>query len=125
MNDQPNETPRQVRKSRTAADTAVSRTVTTNTARLRHARGLTQRALIKIIQNNGHNMHLSALSCIELGRHSTRGLRAVTVDELIWIAEAFGVNPSRLLGTNPCPTCDGTPPTGFTCKGCGAGADHG
>lgn len=123
MTEPTTERPHPVRASRTEAQTAASRAVSAATVRLRKARGLTQRALIKVIQDNGHNMHPSALTTIELGRHGRGGLRAVTVDELVWIAEALGVGPDRLLGTTPCPTCNNTPPDRFVCKECGAGAD--
>lgn len=116
--------PRPRRQARTEADTAVSRIVATNTIRLRRARGLTQSALVRAIQANGHHMHRSSLMRIEEGTTGKGGLRAVTVDELAWIAEALGADPATLLTANTCPTCNDAPPQGFTCKNCGAGADR-
>ena len=121
MTDQPQQ---HRKKARTEADTAISRTVATNAARLRKARRLTRRALIQAIQANGHRMSEHTLGRIEIGHYNNRGLRAVTVDELVWIAEALGVGPDQLLATDPCPTCADTPPHRFTCKDCGAGADR-
>lgn len=120
MTDQPKPGP----KARTEADTVISRTVAANTTRLREARGLNLSALARAIQANGHRMHRSSLVRIEVGRHATGGRRPVTVDELVWIAEALGVDPCKLLTASTCSTCNDAPPRGFTCKDCGAGVDR-
>jgi len=124
MNHQPIEQPRRGRRARTEADVAISRTVAANVARLRQARGLSVRAFSAAIQANGHRMNHSSLFRIEVGYNVTGGLRPITVDELVWLAEALGVGPDRLLTTGPCPTCADTPPNGFACRDCGAGADR-
>jgi len=122
MNQQPIEQPRRGPKARTEADTAIARAVAAKVARLRRARGLSLRALSAAIQANGHRMNISSLTRIELGHHATGALRPITVDELVWLAEALGVGPDRLLATGPCPTCNDTPPHGFTCNDCGSEA---
>ncbi|MGW1324808.1 helix-turn-helix domain-containing protein [Streptomyces antibioticus] len=108
---------------RTRSDTAVSWIVGRNVQRLRRAKGLSGRALVSRVQANGHRMNPSSLSRIELGRNTKGGMRAVTVDELTWLAEALGVTPARLMDDSVCPVCHDTPPTGFICGNCGSGAD--
>ena len=50
--------------------------------------------------------------------------RQFTVDDLVLIAEAFGVAPADLLApVLPCATCQGSPPAGFACQECGAAGD--
>lgn len=117
--DNPRKTPRDENH------TSVSRTVGRNVLRLRQAQGLSGRALSAKVQANGHRFSYSSLNVIETGRHGTgRSLRAVTVDELTWLAQALGVAPIRLLDDSECPVCHGSPPPGFICGGCGVGADR-
>jgi transcriptional regulator with XRE-family HTH domain len=113
------------RNARTDADTSVSRTVADNVRRLRSAQGMSGRALTRKIQENGHRFNQSSLQRIELGQHAQGSLRAVTVDELVWLAEALDVPPTRLLQDSKCPTCNDSPPQGFICRDCGIGADRG
>ena len=50
--------------------------------------------------------------------------RQFTVDDLVLIAEAFGVAPADLLApVLPCATCQGSPPAGFACQECGAAGE--
>lgn len=107
-------------KARTEADTQVARIVGQNTRRLREQQRLSGRELAKKIQSNGRRMDHAALSRIELGYHSNGARRAVTVDELSWIAEALGVQPVALLALPACDTCGDVPPAGFACRSCGA-----
>lgn len=107
-------------KSRTDNEVRISRIVADNTRRLRESQGLSIRGLAAKIQANGHRMGPSSLTRIELGVHAQGSLRAVTVDELVWLAEAFGITPEALLTRPKCVACLDTPPPGFTCRTCGA-----
>lgn len=51
-----------------------------------------------------------------------RGDRAWTADDMVALAAAFGVTPGSLFDEAPeCARCQGAPPEGFACTGCGAG----
>lgn len=52
------------------------------------------------------------------------GERKVTVNDLVAFASLWGVAPADLLSPPPpCPTCQDSPPAGFTCQGCGANGE--
>ncbi|OLT24371.1 hypothetical protein BJF79_13595 [Actinomadura sp. CNU-125] len=57
---------------------------------------------------------------IETGR-PRNGLRrrAITIDELAYLAKALNVSENRLLHEQTCAACGGSPPKGFTCNACG------
>lgn len=48
----------------------------------------------------------------------------LTVNELVALARALGVEPAALL-VPQCERCHGAPPAGFTCNRCGADGAHG
>jgi transcriptional regulator with XRE-family HTH domain len=58
----------------------------------------------------------SVLANLETGRRD-----AITVDELVAIAEAFNLSPVQLLDGTYCRQCHGAPPDGFICATCDAG----
>ncbi|MFF0597865.1 helix-turn-helix domain-containing protein [Streptomyces antibioticus] len=100
----------------------VSRAVGANIRRLRVAQGLSVTALASMLRGRGRPTHPAVLTRIETGQHESGSLRAVTVDELVAIAEALGVAPVALLNGPNCETCMDMPPSGFSCKKCGAEA---
>jgi transcriptional regulator with XRE-family HTH domain len=59
----------------------------------------------------------SVIANFESGRRA-----AITVDELIVLSRALGLNPVKLLDVDDCETCGGNPPRGFTCNSCEASA---
>jgi transcriptional regulator with XRE-family HTH domain len=91
-----------------------NQTVAVNMLRLRKLCGWTQEEL-------GAKVGWSApvVSLAERSAAAKRN-RQFTVDDLVLIAEAFGVAPADLLAVLPCATCQGSPPAGFTCQECGA-----
>lgn len=85
-----------------------------NVERLRLARGLTQEGLARALTTAGCPMLPGAVGKIE------RGARRVDVDDLVALAGALRVGVDTLLVVEPCGTCQGAPPGGFTCSACGA-----
>lgn len=102
---------------RNEAEVRVSRIVGKNVRRLRTARSLTGRALASKIQADGYRLAHSSLIRIE-----GDGFKPVTVDELLWLAEALGVPPAVLLSAPGCQACFDAPPPGFACTSCKATA---
>lgn len=96
---------------------ATSEQVAGNVRGLREARGLTIYSLSDALSKAGRPITASAVAKIErLERH-------VTVDDLTALAAALKVTPQQLLNrSDACTTCAGSPPIGFTCRGCGAEA---
>ena len=111
-------------RERTADQVLVSRVVAANVARIAASRGMSNSALARAVQANGHRMHLSTLTRLRLGYGATGSHTAFTVDQLVWLAEALDVSPATLLHKPQCETCLDAPPRGFTCQACGAGADR-
>lgn len=109
------------KNARNEADVRVSHIVGGNLRRRREALGLSIRALATKVRANGHRTNYSSLTRIELGTNALGGMRAVTVDELVFLAEALEVRPEQLLEEPSCPACRDTPPAGFACLSCGTG----
>lgn len=74
---------------RTADDTQVSRRVGQNIRRIRTARGLSGRALAELLRRAGRRSDATMLSHMERGTNSKGGQRAITVDDLVAIADAL------------------------------------
>lgn len=86
-----------------------------NLVRLRALRNLTTRGLSEICTRLGRPIPPTGITRIE------KGERRVDVDDLLTLASALQVPYQRLIDVpSECATCEGTPPTGFTCKECGA-----
>lgn len=95
-----------------------NQTVALNMLRLRKVRGWRQRELAAKL-----GWKVTVVSTAERSASAKR-IRHFSVDDLVLIAGAFGVAPSDLLAAVlPCATCQGSPPTGFTCQECGAAGD--
>lgn len=64
----------------------------------------------------GYPIKRSVIANLESGRRAE-----VSVDHVAIAAKALGVDPAAILRrvTDPCPTCKGEPPAGFTCNTCG------
>lgn len=74
------------------------RTVAANLRRLREARGLSLRALSRLITEKGRPLSVDALNKIEnAAGDGGVGTRRVDVDDLVALAVLLGVNPSTLL----------------------------
>lgn len=97
---------------------ALTATVVANMRRLRKARGWSAQRLTEAVTAAGIAWDRSIVANLENGRRST-----VSVDELAALARVLDVEPPWSLTETPiCATCAGTPPTGFTCRSCGASA---
>jgi transcriptional regulator with XRE-family HTH domain len=107
------------RRARTVKDVAWSRRAAANARAARIARGLSQRALSERVKANGHRLDQSTLARLELGYNQKGGTVTFTVDHLMHLAEALGVEPMQLLA-DLCAVCAGSPPRGFACEKCGA-----
>ena len=93
-------------------------TVAHNVTRLRKARGWLQRDLSERLEPFGYRWSLATVSAAEKGR------RAWTANELVALAEAFGVGIAELFESpSHCANCKGTPPVGFICQSCRARGD--
>lgn len=90
-----------------------SRIVAANILALRKSHGWPVRLLSQKLAAAGRPLLASAITKIELGS------RRVDVDDLVAFAKAFGVEPASMLTAPDCDTCNGAPPTGFTCQTCG------
>lgn len=91
--------------------------VAANVRRLRKARRLNQQSVAARLTDVGRPMPASSVSKIESGD------RRVDADDLAALARVLHVTPQQLLDAPPsCTRCHGTPPAGFACNACGAGA---
>lgn len=77
--------------ARTMAMGAAGKQVALNVAQIRRARGLSLRALSRIMEDAGWPLSADSLNQIELGS------RRVDVDELVAFAAVFEVEPAILL----------------------------
>lgn len=93
---------------------ATSACVSENIELIRKGRGMSQAQLANQMTKVGRPMLDTAVSKME------RGTRRIDVDDLVALAAAFGIRPEQLLVPWKCETCNGEPPRGFTCQGCGA-----
>lgn len=97
-----------------------TRAVAANVAAHRNARGWSLRTLSGHLHETGIALAPDALNKIEAAlRGDGDNARRVTVDELVALAGLFGVDPASMLTAPDCDTCNGAPPTGFTCQNCG------
>jgi transcriptional regulator with XRE-family HTH domain len=94
----------------------VSDTVAANIRNLRHARNWSQRTLAERCAAAG----MPSLDGPKIAKTELRLRDAISVDELVAFAAAFGVRPEELLVPFECPQCHNAPPAGFACKVCGA-----
>lgn len=95
----------------------VGQQVRENLVRLRQVRRLTTRGLAEICERLGRPIPATGITRIE------KGERRVDVDDLAVLARALEVTCQQLMGQpSACAACHGTPPVGFVCKECGAGA---
>lgn len=96
----------------------VGRIVAANITRHRHARGLSQSALVTAMATAGRPMPRSALSDLELG------VRRVDVDDLHAIAAALGAPVEQLLTAPACDKCQDSPKPWTKCLACGKEAQR-
>jgi transcriptional regulator with XRE-family HTH domain len=88
--------------------------VAANVRRIREAHRLTYVELSQRLAEAGRSVAVLGLRRIE------RGERRVDVDDLIALADVFGVRPEALWEPPAeCETCHGAPPPGFACTECG------
>ena len=78
---------------------------------------MSARELADKIQADGHRMSRGTIAHVESLRTTTVP-RAITVDQLMWLAKAFSVRPDSLLTVPKCTVCSGSPPEGFSCNTC-------
>jgi hypothetical protein len=106
---------------RLAQDLPTSRTVGAHIHALRTARGWSLRALGR---HTGPPASRSATppSAASKQPRPHQPAVAVIVDDLVTLAAVFGVQPEQLLTAPGCFVCMDKPPTGFTCRTCGAEA---
>lgn len=100
----------------------VSRTVGAHVATLRAARGWTLRGLARVAAGNGHHISYTTIGRFERATAPNAKPVAISVDDLIALATAFGVPPTRLLTAPNCFVCMDQPPAGFACRTCNAEA---
>ena len=100
----------------------VSRTVGAHVAALRAARGWSLRGFARVVAGTGHHIGYGTIGRIERAAEPDAKPVAVSVDDLIALATAFGVPPTRLLTAPGCFVCMDQPPAGFACRTCNAEA---
>jgi transcriptional regulator with XRE-family HTH domain len=81
---------------------------------IRKRQGITCERLSELLNARGQMLSRGSLSNQELGYANH-----ITIDQVVALADVFGVPLERLLET-VCDTCQGFPPAGFTCNDCGA-----
>jgi transcriptional regulator with XRE-family HTH domain len=96
-------------------ESPLSAAVAANVRGLRQARRLTQDELASKMSATGLRWERIIVANLEGGRRAN-----VTVDELAALAGIFGVEPWSLTTRPVCRRCEGAPPVGFICGGCGA-----
>lgn len=109
--------------TRTRAKTQRARYVGLHARRLRRERGWSQADLAAAVTAAGYPMSQAIVGRIEFGRTASGGRQAVTVDELVGLATALGVEPAHLLTPTECDTCHGRQSAGLTCRTCGRRGD--
>ena len=93
---------------------SVGRAVAANVRHLRTAQGISTARLSKMLGEHGRPIQATGITRIE-------GLyRAVDADDLVALADIFGVSPAEMLTPFRCKACNGEPPAGFSCRICGA-----
>lgn len=105
----------------------VSRTVVINAHQIRKRHGITQTQLAQAIRAQGLPIDHGRLSKIETWAIQGKAISvpSVSVDLLIALSKTLATpTPQLLAQPGMCLSCLGTPPTGFTCNNCRAGADH-
>jgi transcriptional regulator with XRE-family HTH domain len=107
---------------RLAPNLPTSRTVGAHIHALRTARGWSLREVARQAEIAGKAIGYSTIGRIERNRNRNEPAVAVIVDDLVTLAAVFGVQPAHLLTTPGCFVCMDKPPTGFTCRTCGAEA---
>lgn len=111
-----------MKTARTPNDLPISRIVAANIAAHRAHRGWSTRALAQATQESGNPIGPSTVSRIEKSARPGAIPVVVSVDQLVALAEAFGVPLDKLLKAPTCPACMDNPPAGFACRTCGATA---
>jgi transcriptional regulator with XRE-family HTH domain len=107
---------------RLAEDLPVSRIVGAHVRTLRAARGWSLREVARLAESAGKPIGYATVGRIERGRDPREPAVAVIVDDLVSLAAVFGLRPEQLLTAPNCFACMDKPPTGFTCRNCGAQA---
>lgn len=107
---------------RLAPDLPVSRIVGAHLHALRAACGWSLREVGRRTEAAGKPVGYLTIGRIERNRDPARPAVSVIVDDLVALAAVFGVRPEQLLTAPGCFTCMDKPPTGFTCRTCGAEA---
>ncbi|NUS83697.1 MAG: helix-turn-helix transcriptional regulator [Streptomyces sp.] len=107
---------------RLAQDLPASRIVGAHIHTLRTARGWTLREVARQAEAAGKPIGYTTIGRLENNRHPDHPVVAVIVDDLVTLAAVFGIRPEQLLTPPNCFTCMDKPPTGFTCRTCGAEA---
>lgn len=89
-----------------------------NLRALRSVRGVSAQRMADAL--NMPSLTRAAISKIEVGQ------RGVSLEEVAAVAAFFEIaDPWDLVTEARCTVCCGSPPPGFACKTCGAGADNG
>lgn len=101
----------------------VSRTVGANVAALRSVRGWSQRGLAQQTEIKGSKpVGFSTIARMEKRAQPTEEPVAVYIDDVVSLAETFGVTVQELITPPKCMACMDNPPAGFACRACGAEA---
>jgi transcriptional regulator with XRE-family HTH domain len=93
----------------------VDRTAAANIRRIRKRRGLSEQGLADKVTALGHPLSRVMLSKKE------RTKASILISDLVFIAQALDVEPSKILAQTSCDACGDAPPPGYTCKTCGVG----
>jgi transcriptional regulator with XRE-family HTH domain len=107
---------------RLAQDLPTSRTIGAHIHTLRTEHGWSLREVARQTELAGKPVGYLTIGRIERNRDPARPAVAVIVDDLVALATVFGLKPEQLLTAPGCFICMDKPPTGFTCRTCGAEA---
>ena len=107
---------------RLAQDLPVSRIVGAHIHTLRTARNWSLRNVARLAETAGKPIGYTTIGRIESNRDPAQAAVAVIVDDLVALATVFGLRPEQLLTRPGCFACMDKPPSGFTCRTCGAEA---
>lgn len=101
----------------------VSRTVGANVAALRGMHGWSQRVLARQTEIRGIKpVGFSTIARMEKGSRPEEEAVAIYIDDVVSLAETFGITVQQLITPPKCVACMDNPPKGFTCRTCGAEA---
>lgn len=106
------------RRLLTAEGTRYARIVGRAIGARRRRMGISQAELASRVTDAGYRTSEAAIHSVEngyTGGQARQRPRDVPVDLLMALARTFNCSPVDLLA-DPCPTCEGWPPPGFTCN---------